>query len=43
MSSDMASTSLRKFSACDARSDCSSMRVSLVTPSTSRATSSPNR
>ena len=42
MSSDMASTSLRKFSACLVWSDCSSMRDSLVTPSTRRAISLPN-
>ncbi len=42
MSSDIASTSLRKFSACLVWSDCSSMRDSLVTPSTSRAMSAPN-
>jgi hypothetical protein len=42
MSSLIASTSLRRFSACLVRSLCSSMRVSLVTPSTSRATSAPN-
>ena len=39
----MASTSLRKFSACLVRSDCSSSRVSLVTPSTRPAISLPNR
>ena len=43
MSSLIASTSLRRFSACLVRSLCNSMRVSLVTPSTSRATSVPNR
>ena len=37
MSSDIARTSLRKFSACLVWSDCSSIRDSLVTPSTSRA------
>ena len=42
MSSDIASTSLRKFSACLVWSDCSSIRDSLVTPSTSRAISGPN-
>ena len=42
MSSDIASTSLRKFSACLVWSDCNSMRDSLVTPSTSRAISGPN-
>jgi len=41
MSFDMARTSLRKFSACLAWSDGISMRVSLVTPSTRRATSGP--
>ena len=35
MSRLIARTSLRKFSACLVRSDCSSSRVSLVTPSTS--------
>ncbi len=43
MSSDIASTSLRKFSACLVSSDCNSMRDSLVTPSTSRPISGPNR
>ncbi len=43
MSSDMARTSLRKFSACFVWSDCSSMRDSLVTPSTRRPISGPNR
>ena len=43
MSRLIASTSLRKFSACLVRSDCSSSRVSLVTPSTSPAISPPNR
>ena len=42
MSSLIASTSLRKFSACLVRSDWISSRVSLVTPSTRRATSVPN-
>ena len=39
----IASTSLRKFSACLVRSDCSSSRVSLVTPSTRPAISVPKR
>ena len=43
MSRLIASTSLRKFSACLVRSDCSSSRVSLVTPSTSPAISLPKR
>ena len=43
MSRLIASTSLRKFSACLVRSDCSSSRVSLVTPSTRPAISPPNR
>ena len=43
MSSDIASSNLRKFSACLDWSDCNWMRVSLVTPSTSRATLWPNR
>jgi hypothetical protein len=42
MSSLIARTSLRKFSACFSWSDWSSIRLSLVTPSTRRATSLPN-
>src|SRR5476651_1343979 len=42
MSDDMASTSLRRFSASFVVSDWTSRRDSLVTPSTSRAMSSPN-
>ena len=42
MSSDIASRSLRKFSACSVCEDCSSSLLSLVTPSTRRATSAPN-
>ncbi len=42
MSSDIASSSLRKFSACSVCEDCSSSLLSLVTPSTRRATSPPN-
>ena len=43
MSSDIASSSLRKFSACSVCEDCSSSLLSLVTPSTRRAISPPNR
>ncbi len=43
MSRLIASTSLPKFSACLVRSDCSSSRVSLVTPSTRPAISAPKR
>ena len=43
MSDDIASTSLRRFSASLVLSDCTSSAASLVTPSTSRATLSPNR
>src|SRR6266852_235329 len=43
MSDDIASTSLRRFSASLVLSDWTSRRLSLVTPSTRRATFSPNR
>ena len=43
MSDDIASTSLRRFSASLVLSDCISSRRRLVTPSTRRAMSSPNR
>ena len=43
MSDDIARTSLRRFSASLVLSDCTSRRLSLVTPSTRRATLSPNR
>jgi|GEM_PF-4750229 len=42
MSSLMARTSFRRFSACLAWSDCISIRESLVTPSTRRPISTPN-
>ncbi len=42
MSSDMASRNLRRFSAARSLSLCASIRLSLVTPSTIRATFSPN-
>ena len=43
MSLLMAKTSLRKFSACLVRSDCSSNRVSFVTPSTKPLIEAPKR
>ena len=42
MSSDIAITNFRKFSACFLLSDTRSMRLNLVTPSTRLAISLPN-
>ncbi len=43
MSSDIASSSFLKFSACAVWADWSSSLLSLVTPSTRRATTGPKR